>query len=102
MSVLMQWCCAGSYPSGNATTEGSSSNDGLIQDFVTRSGTRFVLQAANKSKDSCETFYFAGANTYYLVSVLACCCNFHYIVQKHVLPGCSMSSHVSSLLCQGL
>ena len=90
MSVLMQWCCAGTYPSGNApvpsgnaTTEGSSSNDGLIQDFVTRSGTRFVVQAANKSKDSCETFYFAGANTYYLVSVLACCCNSH-----HIFPTC--------------
>lgn len=35
---------------------------------MTRSGTRFVVQAKNGSKDSCETFYFAGANTYYLVS----------------------------------
>ncbi len=47
------------------------SNSGLIQDFVTRSGTRFVVSAKNGSKDSCETFYFAGANTYYLVSVLS-------------------------------
>ena len=100
-SLLMQWCCAGSYPSGNATTEGSSSNDGLIQDFVTRSGTRFVVQAANKSKDSCETFYFAGANTYYLVSVLACCCIYHHIVPT-CPPRLQHVSHVSSLLCQGL
>ena len=29
-----------------------------------------MVSAKNGSKDSCETFYFAGANTYYLVSVL--------------------------------
>jgi hypothetical protein len=49
--------------------DGNSSNAGLIQDFVARSGTHFVVQARNGSKDSCETFYFAGANTYYLVSL---------------------------------
>ena len=26
-----------------------------------------MVQAKNGSQDSCETFYFAGANTYYLV-----------------------------------
>lgn len=45
-------------------------NPGLIQDFVARSGTRFVVQARNGSQGSCETFYFAGANAYYLVGVL--------------------------------
>ena len=34
---------------------------------MARSGTRLVVQARNGSADSCETFYFAGANTYYLV-----------------------------------
>ena len=34
---------------------------------MARSGTRLVVQARNGSTDSCETFYFAGANTYYLV-----------------------------------
>ncbi len=58
---------AGSYPYGSSNSSASGSNDGLIQDFVTRSGTRFVVQAKNGSQDSCETFYFAGANTYYLV-----------------------------------
>ncbi len=43
------------------------SNADLIQDFVARSGTRFVVQARNGSHGSCETFYFAGANAYYLV-----------------------------------
>ena len=28
------------------------------------------MQAKNGSKDSCETFYFAGANTYYLVRLM--------------------------------
>ena len=45
----------------------AGSGDSLIQDFVARSGTRFVVQARNGSKDACETFYFAGANAYYLV-----------------------------------
>ncbi|CAL8463261.1 g2795 [Coccomyxa elongata] len=48
----------------------SSSNNGgagLIQDFVARSGTRFVVQSRDGQQDSCETFYFAGANTYYLM-----------------------------------
>lgn len=44
------------------------SNADLIQDFVARSGTRFVVQARNGTHGLCETFYFAGANTYYLVS----------------------------------
>ena len=30
-----------------------------------------MVQAKNGSQDSCETFYFAGANTYYLVCALA-------------------------------
>lgn len=34
---------------------------------MARSGTRFVVPARNGAKDSCETFYFAGANAYYLV-----------------------------------
>ena len=34
-----------------------------------RSGTHFMIQARNGSKDACETFYFAGANAYYLVRV---------------------------------
>ena len=41
----------------------------LIQNFVARSGTRFVVQSRNGSHDSCETFYFAGANAYYLVGI---------------------------------
>ena len=71
---LSLWTCAGGSSPSNApssnSTASTDSNSGLIQDFVTRSGTRFVVQAKNGSKDSCETFYFAGANTYYLVSVL--------------------------------
>ena len=45
----------------------------LIQNFVARSGTRFVVQARNGSHDSCETFYFAGANAYYLVGSCTSC-----------------------------
>ena len=51
----------------------AASGQGLIQDFVARSGTRFVVQARNGSTDSCETFYFAGANTYYLVCIFHLC-----------------------------
>lgn len=57
----MDLCGAAPSPSS------SSSGAGLVQDFVARSGTRLVVQSRDGSKDSCETFYFAGANTYYLV-----------------------------------
>ncbi|KAK9917541.1 hypothetical protein WJX75_005540 [Coccomyxa subellipsoidea] len=45
----------------------SNGGAGLIQDFVARSGTRFVVQSRDGAQDSCETFYFAGANAYYLM-----------------------------------
>ncbi len=42
--------------------------------FVQRAGTRFVVQAAagsndasNRTDETCENFYFVGANTYYLM-----------------------------------
>ena len=47
------WRCAG--------------NGSLIEDFVARSGTRFVVQSRNGSKGDCETFYFSGANANYMV-----------------------------------
>ena len=42
-------------------------NGSLIEDFVARSGTRFVVQSRNGSKGDCETFYFSGANANYMV-----------------------------------
>lgn len=39
----------------------------MITGFVQRSGTRFVVQAADGDPNSCQTFYFAGANAYYIV-----------------------------------
>ncbi|KAK9811999.1 hypothetical protein WJX73_007485 [Symbiochloris irregularis] len=47
-------------------TAPSSSDEGLITGFVQRSGTRFVVQSADGDPDSCQTFYFAGANAYYI------------------------------------
>ena len=46
----------------------AAGNGTLIEDFVQRSGTRFVVQSRNGSKGDCETFYFSGANSNYLVS----------------------------------
>ena len=45
----------------------AAGNGSLIEDFVQRSGTRFVVQSRNGSKGDCETFYFSGANANYMV-----------------------------------
>lgn len=63
---LMSYVC---YAAPAPSTNGGA---GLIQDFVARSGTRFVVQSRDGEQDSCETFYFAGANTYYLVRPRLC------------------------------
>ena len=60
-------CAAPAAAPGNSSSNNGGA--GLIQDFVARSGTRFVVQSRDGQQDSCETFYFAGANTYYLVSL---------------------------------
>ena len=47
-------------------------NGSLIEDFVARSGTRFVVQSRNGSKGNCETFYFSGANANSMVRCPRC------------------------------
>ena len=64
--MMFEDCHPVSYHDGLAGMTVDSNAD-LLQDFVARSGTRFVVQARNGSHGSCETFYFAGANAYYLV-----------------------------------
>ena len=50
----------------------AGNNSGLITEFVQRSGTRFVVQSADGAADSCQTFYFAGANSQFLVCSSVC------------------------------
>ena len=69
LAVKSSTCCLAQYVLTEYACPGNDA--GLINDYVRRSGTRFVVQAANGPKDACETFYFAGANAYYMVC-LAC------------------------------
>lgn len=45
----------------------SNATGQLLDQFVQRAGTRFVIAARDGDPDSCENFYFAGANANYLV-----------------------------------
>eukprot|EP00884_Botryococcus_braunii_P022962 jgi/Botrbrau1/934/Bobra.0167s0045.1 len=57
---------AGAPHSGPAASP-SQANGRLLDQFVQRAGTRFVIAARDGDPDSCETFYFSGANANYLM-----------------------------------
>eukprot|EP01026_Neomeris_dumetosa_P061164 TRINITY_DN57733_c0_g1_i1.p1 TRINITY_DN57733_c0_g1~~TRINITY_DN57733_c0_g1_i1.p1 ORF type:complete len:391 (+),score=36.25 TRINITY_DN57733_c0_g1_i1:134-1306(+) len=57
---------SGSVVSSEAAPTTSGAGQGIGGDFVQRSGTRFVIKSPS-DPSSCETFYFVGWNTYYLM-----------------------------------
>ena len=61
-----------------------------------RSGTHFMIQARNGSKDACETFYFAGANAYYLVGknvIVTCPTRECTLPKQATVPSCGLHCH---------